>query len=132
MRLECIEQGVLGEVAVVKPRFAKNRFLIAQQGTQRHARAGRKLTYQGPRRRGFQIFDDMRLDARVADKAERIARCTATRIMVDDDIHWRHAKCGRRFAAPSVWPISCRRPPSVNWSRLLSDKLLSMEISLSR
>src|ERR1700730_13559739 len=29
MRLECVEQGVLGEVAVVKPQFAKYRFLIA-------------------------------------------------------------------------------------------------------
>jgi hypothetical protein len=53
----------------------------------------------------------MRLDARVADKAERIARRAATRIMVDDHVHRRHAPCGRRFAAPSVWPISRRRAP---------------------
>ena len=39
MRLDCVEQGVLGEVVSVEPQFAKNRFPFAQQGTQRHARA---------------------------------------------------------------------------------------------
>ena len=53
--LECVEQGILGEVAVVKPQFAKSGLLVAQQGTQRHARAGRELTYQRPRGRGFQV-----------------------------------------------------------------------------
>src|ERR1700730_13998548 len=96
MRLDCVEQGVLREVAVVKPQFVKNWLLIAQQGTQRHARAGRKLTYQNLRRRGFQIFNDMRLNACVADEAERIARRAATGIMVDDDIHWRHAPAKSR------------------------------------
>ena len=104
MRLDHVEQSVLGEVFAVKTQFAKNRFLVAQQGTQRHACAGRELTYQGPRWKGFKIFNDMRLDARVADEAERIARRAATGIMVDNDIHRIYAT--RPLAAPSVRPVS--------------------------
>src|ERR1700730_801371 len=51
MRLDRVEQGILDEVVAVKPQFAKNQFFVAQQGTQRRARAGRELKYQSPRRR---------------------------------------------------------------------------------
>src|SRR5450631_1550426 len=131
MRFERVEQGVLREIFVLEAQFAKNRFLVAQQCKQRHARAGRELAQQNPAGKGLQIFDNMRLDTGVTDKAERVARRAAVGVMVDGHIHRGHATSARRLDAPSVWPIPRRRALRVNWSRLFSGKFRNKEIRLS-
>src|SRR3546814_3439427 len=44
---------------------------------------------QRARRRRLEIFDDMRLDAGIADQAERVARGAAIRVVVDNNVHCR-------------------------------------------
>ena len=61
-----------------------------------------KLRDQHPRRRRFQIFDDMRLDAGVADEAEHIARGAAFRVVVDDHVHQRSFQIPKPLKLPCV------------------------------
>ncbi len=68
-------------------------------------------------RRRLQIFDDMRLDAGMADQRQRVARGAAIRVVIDDDIHGVQAhlrvivRCCRRLVrSPAAWrrPRRCR------------------------
>jgi hypothetical protein len=54
---------------------------------------------QSAARRRFQILDDVRLDAGVADETERVARGAAFRVVIDDDVD--RFVCGRHRSASS-------------------------------
>src|SRR3546814_6213009 len=64
-----------------------------------------KRVKQCARRGCLQIFDDMRLDARIANHRKRVARRAAFRIVVDDDVGG-HSADSARAVEPSVRPIS--------------------------
>src|SRR5262249_24508162 len=73
MRFDRIEQSVLRKVLIGKAQFAIQWLLVAHERAQRHAGACRELAQQSPRGKSFQIFHDMRLKARIADEAKRVA-----------------------------------------------------------
>ena len=70
------------------------RALLTQNLAHGQAGASEQLRQQQPRRRAFEIFDDVRLDPGIADHREHVARRSACRVVVDDDVH--HATSGRR------------------------------------
>ena len=81
----------------------------------------------------FEIFDDMRLDAGIADEPEHVARRPAGGVVVDHDIYdGRHATFGRAEVAPSVRPISRSFVPSAILSRLFSGSAVNMEMRFLR
>ena len=89
MRLDGVEKFIVGQGGVAQAQFVKGRALLAQHVA--HAEAGplEELAQQQPRRRGFQVLNDVRLDPGVADQAQRVARRAAGRVVVDDDVHVR-------------------------------------------
>src|SRR3546814_19811316 len=66
----------------------------------------------------------MRFDAGIADHGQRIARGSAFRIVVDDDVDRRlrvgHSHAPALTLAPSLWPISLRLRRIAISSRLAS------------
>src|SRR3546814_11110575 len=61
----------------------------------------------------------MRLDARIADHRQGVARSPAIRVVIDDDIHGLpHAALFLGDDAPSAWPISVSFVRSDALSRL--------------
>src|SRR3546814_3200707 len=86
MRHHRVDEGVVVETFVAEAEVREGRSLFAQQRTRGDAGAPDKLLKQCARRRCLQIFDDMRLDARIANHRKRVARRAAFRIVVDDDV----------------------------------------------
>lgn len=82
-----IEQFVIAKLRIAKFQLLKWRFFLAQELAHGDAHACDQLLEQRPRRRRLQIFDDMRLDAGIADHGERVARRPAIAVVVDDHIH---------------------------------------------
>src|SRR5260370_37909111 len=126
MRADRVKQRVVGERRIAKAEIVKRRAFFAQDLAHRQAGASEQLRQQQPRRRAFEIFDNMRLYPGIADHRERIARGCACRIVIDDDIH--HATSGRGFVAPSRAPISRNFAFNDNSSRLLIGRLVKAEI----
>ncbi len=62
------------------------RAFFAQDVPHGNSHPADELAQHGARWRRFQILDDMRLNARVADHRQGIARRAARRIVVDDDV----------------------------------------------
>ena len=82
-----------------------------------------------PRWRRLQIFDDMRLDARIADHRQGVARSPAIRVVIDDDIHGLpHAALFLGDDAPSDWPISVSFVRSDALSRLATGRDVNAEM----
>src|SRR5690606_16846766 len=95
----------------------------------RYAHARNKSGQHLARRRCLQIFDDMRLDARIADHRQRVARGAAIGIVIDDDVHGRlHAALLRGDDAPSDWPISVSLVRSDALSRLATGRDVKAEM----
>src|SRR5690606_36328231 len=82
-----------------------------------------------PRRRCLEIFDDMRLDARIADHRQGVARSAAIRVVIDDNVHGLpHAALSRGDDAPSDWPISVSFVRSDALSRLATGRDVKAEM----
>ena len=81
------------------------RTLDANDITRGDAHAFDKGFQQRAARRGFKILDHMRLNARIADQPERIARGAALGIVVNDHVNGMLG-CGRHqsaFAEPMLY-----------------------------
>src|SRR3546814_998178 len=74
----------------------------------------------------------MRFDAGIADHGQRIARGSAFRIVVDDDVDRRlrvgHSHAPALTLAPSLWPISLSLRRIAISSRLASGSARNSEI----
>src|SRR3546814_7006952 len=105
-----IDQLLISEIRIVESQFGKGRALLAQQGARGDAGADDEACQQGTRRRSLEVLDDMRFDAGIADHGQRIARGSAFRIVVADDVDRRlrvgHSHAPALTLAPSLWPIS--------------------------
>ncbi|RWV78787.1 hypothetical protein GW17_00060188 [Ensete ventricosum] len=77
MRQRGVKKLIVGETRIVQPEFRIGRPLLAQQAANRDRHARDEFAKQAARRRRLQIFDDMRLDAGIADHGERVARRAA-------------------------------------------------------
>src|ERR1700722_14638623 len=130
MRLNGVEQRVVGERRVAKAELMIWRSLLAQDLADCQAGASEQLREQQPRRRTLQIFDYVRFDTGIADHREHVARGSACRIMIDDDIH--QATCGLAFVTPSSCPISRSFAFSAILSRLRIGRFVKMEIRFLR
>ena len=108
----------------------ERRSFLAQNLAHRQARAFEQLRQKQPRRRAFEIFDDMRLDAGVADHRQRVARGFASGVVVNDDIH--QATSGRGFDAPGILPFSRTCAAIDSLSRLSSGRFVKTEIRFLR
>src|SRR3546814_10319693 len=86
MRYHLVDQRVVIGTFVAEAEFGKGRPFLAEERAGRDARARYHLFEQLARWRRLQIFDDVRLDAGVADHRQRVARRSAIGIMVDDDV----------------------------------------------
>lgn len=82
-----IEKLVIAQSRVGKAKFGKRRSLFAQQGPHGNSHAIDQLTKEGASRRRLEIFNDMRLDTRIADQCQCVARRAAIWVVVDDDVH---------------------------------------------
>src|SRR3546814_10342622 len=87
MRHHGIEQLRLAQSRVAKAKFGIRRAFLTEQLSRRYTHARDKPSQHIPRWRRLQIFDDMRLDARIADHRQGVARSPAIRVVIDDDIH---------------------------------------------
>jgi hypothetical protein len=130
VRLDGVEQPFVGERRVAKPEVVKGRALFAQDLAHCQAGAIQQLRQEQPRRRAFEVFDNVRLDPGIADHREHVARSPACRIVIDDDIH--HATSGLGLDAPSSCPISRSFAFSDILSRLLIGRLTKIEIRFLR
>src|SRR3546814_20690363 len=71
----------------------------------------------------------MRLDARIADHRQGVARSPAIRVVIDDDIHsLPHAALFLGDDAPSDWPISVSFVRSDALSRLATGRDVNAEM----
>src|SRR3546814_13552831 len=71
----------------------------------------------------------MRLDARIADHRQGVARSPAIRVVIDDDIHGLpHAALFLGDDAPSDWPISVSLVRSDPLSRLATGRDVNAEM----
>ena len=130
MRIDRVKQHVVGKRRVAKPKLVVRRALLAQNLAHRYPGAIKQLNQQQPSGRALEIFDDVRLDPRIADHSEGVARSFACRIVVDDDVH--HATSGLGLVAPSSVPISRNFAVNDNLSRLLIGKLTKIDIRFLR
>ena len=130
MRADRVEQRIVGERRIAEAEFAIGRAFLAQNLAHGQPGASDQLGQQPPRRRAFQIFDDMRLDAGIADHCEHVSRRLAARIVIDNHIH--QATSGRGFVAPSRAPISRSFAFNDSLSRLLRGRLAKMVIRFLR
>ena len=90
MREHGIEELVVGNVGVIKMEIMVGRALHADEIAYRNAHAQNQSFQHLAARRRFQIFDDVRLDAGIPDQAERVARCGAIGVVVNNHVdHWR-------------------------------------------
>src|SRR3546814_9654446 len=100
--------------------------LLAQQGARGDAGADDEACQQGTRRRSLEVLDDMRFDAGISDHGQRIARGSAFRIVVVDDVDRRlrvgHSHAPALTLAPSLWPISLSLRRIAISSRLASGR----------
>lgn len=87
MRHHRIQQFVFAYLWIAKSQLVKRRPLFAQELAHGNAHPCDQLLEQCARRRRLQIFDDMRLDAGVADHGKRVAGPSAIGIVVDDHVH---------------------------------------------
>src|SRR5690606_24624615 len=129
MRHHSIEQLLVAQRRVAKAKLRIGRAFLAQQLSHRYAHARDKLSQHVPRWRCLQIFDDMRFNARITDHRQRVARGTAIRVMIDDDVHdLPHAALLRGDDAPSAWPISVSLVRSDALSRLATGRDVKAEM----
>ena len=96
-----VDQLVIRQGGIVQLQFVVGCSLPAQQITHRNPHAADQTYQLLPARRGFQIFDDDRLFAAVADQAEDVARRAACRVVVDRDRHAAVSRFGEQQAAAS-------------------------------
>src|SRR3546814_13525968 len=80
MRHHGIEQLRLAQSRVAKAKFGIRRAFLTEQLSRRYTHARDKPSQHIPRWRRLQIFDDMRLDARIADHRQGVARSEARRV----------------------------------------------------
>ena len=130
VRLDGVEQLLVGQRGVAEAEFRVGRALLAQEVTDRDARPLGEPTNHGPARRRLEVLDDVRLDAGVADQGQGVARRAAIRVVVDDDVH--HATSGRGEVAPASWPISRTLDERATWSRLARGSATKAEMRFLR
>jgi len=114
MRHHRVDQGIIGQRRIIQTKVGIACALFAQQGAGCDPHPFDELHQQRARRRGLQILDHMRLDARVADHRERVARRAAGRVVIDHDVHGQaftvavgsqaHASAAMAGAQISGWP----------------------------
>src|SRR3546814_12826503 len=107
MRHHRVYEGAVVEAGIAETEISVGCALFAEEVARGNTGAFDQLFEQRTRRRRFQIFDDMRLDAGVADHRERVARRAAFGVVVDDDVG-RHSADSASLVEPSVRPISLR------------------------
>ena len=84
---ECIEQGVIIHCRIVQLQFVVKRFFLPQEIAYRQAAAGDECRPSVARRRGFQVVNDVWLDAAFAQEGEGVARGGAARVVLEGDVH---------------------------------------------
>src|SRR5690349_13167089 len=85
MSRHCVQQGLVGEFLVVEPEFEVRRAFLSERIAHTEARSLNHRDQLLASGWVHEIFDDDRLDTRVADQSERVARRSARRMVVDGD-----------------------------------------------
>jgi hypothetical protein len=81
-----IQPLVIRHVFTIKAQVQIGRALLTQQFMRRDAHTFDQRDQQVAIRRGQQVGDHMRQDARFADQSQRVARGTTGGVMIDDDV----------------------------------------------
>ncbi len=86
MSQHCVEQLIIGNSRIVESKIVIRSALHADNIPNGNAHSSNNDFNNARLGRAFQIFNNVRLDAGVADQPERIARRAALGIVIDDNV----------------------------------------------
>ena len=87
MRHHLVEQIFVAELRIVQPEVIVRRAFLPEQGPHGNSHPFDHLHEQRAGRRRLKVFNDMRLNACVVNQAKGVARRSAVRVVIDDDVH---------------------------------------------
>src|SRR5690606_41741990 len=98
-----LQQRFVIQRCIVQAQLRAQWLLGPQQAAHAHARGRGKFPQALQGRRMLQVFDDLRLDAAVADHRQGVARGAAAGVVVDRDRA--HGACSGREGAGNRWRV---------------------------